>query len=60
MTCGPVIRVCPECGHENSGIRLQPSGAYLPPPRTCEKCDTPLVAPVRKVDRHQAGLPGGS
>lgn len=57
---GPVLRVCPECGHENWGERL--ANKYriiqLPPPRTCEVCDAPLVVPVRHVDRSQAVLPG--
>lgn len=59
---GPACRVCPECGHENWGIRLMdPKGFVLYqllPPRTCEVCDTLLVVTVRHVHQAQACLQG--
>ena len=61
---GPACRVCPECGHENWGLRLMDTKGYvlyqLPPPKTCEICDALLVVTVRHVAQAQASLQGVS
>jgi len=57
---GPMLRICPECGHENWGLTLHNGKGHiqLPPPKTCENCDEVLIAPVRQKTPDQACLPG--
>jgi len=57
----PILRVCPECGHENWGMVLpstvqQRSTITLPPPATCEECDALLVPSGHKAREGQVQL----